>query len=320
MTLWNAPQGAIARWKERFGARGIEVLAAPHDLPFEEGLALAEILVGHGITPESFARATHLKWIQAPSAGVGHLLFPALVQSPVIVTNARGVHAAPMAEHLLAMMLAHVRKIHRARDYQQKKEWAQDALWTEEPWLDELGGRTLGIVGLGAIGTELARRARGLSMRVIGLRRRADQPLPPGVEEARGPEELKWLLSESDFIANCLPSTAKTKRTFDRDAFAAVRPGAFFFNVGRGSTVDEPALLDAVKSGQLAGAGLDVTEEEPLPSDSPLYGMPQIILTFHIAGASARFWERAAVLFEENVERYLDGRPLVNVVDKKEGY
>jgi phosphoglycerate dehydrogenase-like enzyme len=276
--------------------------------------------VGHGLTVELFRRATKLKWIQAPSAGVGHLLFPELVASPVILTNARGVHADPMAEHVIGMMLALVRKIPRARDYQDRAEWAQDQLWREEPLLDEIGGRTLGVIGLGAIGKALAWRAHALSMRVIGLRRHADGELPPGVAEARGPNELGWLLAQSDFVANCLPSTPATKGLIGRDAFAAMKRGAYLFNVGRGNTVDEAALIAALESGRVAGAGLDVTAEEPLPASSPLYRMPQVLLTFHISGASGRFWDRAAELFEDNVERYLDGRPLRNVVDKKEGY
>jgi len=320
MTLWNAPLDQIASWRERFGARGLRVVAAPHDVPFEEGIAEAEVLVGHGLTPELFRRAARLKWIQAPSAGVGHLLFPDLVASPVLLTNARGVHADPMAEHIMGMMLAMVRKIHRARDFQGKREWAQDALWREEPLLDEIGGRTLGIVGLGAIGRALAWRAHALSMRVIGLRRHAGGERPPGVDEARGENELAWLLSQSDFVANCLPSTSKTKGLFGREAFTVIKHGAFLFNVGRGSTIDEAAMIAAIESGQLAGVGLDVTEQEPLPPESPLYRLPQVLLTFHISGASRRFWDRAAELFTDNIERYLDARPLRNVVDKKEGY
>ena len=320
MTLWNAPPALIAGWKERLGARGVRVLAAPHDVPFEDALRDAEILVGHGLTAELFRGASRLAWIQAPSAGVGHLLFPDLVASPVLLTNARGVHADPMAEHVIAMMLALVRKIHRARDYQDRGEWAQDELWKEEPLLDEIGGRTLGVVGLGAIGKALAWRAHALSMRVIGVRRHAREELPPGVEEARGSEELSWLLAQSDFVANCLPSTPATKGLIGREAFAAMKPGAYLFNVGRGSTVDEGAMIAATEKGRLAGVGLDVTAEEPLPASSPLYRMPQVLLTFHISGASRRFWDRATELFEDNVERYLDGRPLRNLVDKKEGY
>jgi len=320
MTLWNAPADLIGAWKERFGARGLSVVAAPHEIAFEDGMRSAEILVGHGVTPEIFRSASRLKWIQAPSAGVGHLLFPDLVASPVILTNARGVHAEPMAEHVMAMMLALTRKIHRARDYQIKGQWAQDELWKEEPLLDEIGGRTLGIVGLGAIGQALALRARAFGMRVIGLRRHAGAELPAGVAEARAPDQLAWLLGQSDFVANCLPSTAKTKHLFDAAAFAAMKPGASLFNVGRGSTIDERAMIEALRAGRLAGVGLDVTDEEPLAPASPLYAMPQVLLTFHIAGASRRFWDRAARLFEDNVERYLDGRPLLNVVDKKEGY
>ena len=320
VVLWNLPEAIVARWRERFAARGVRVIAAPHDVAFEDGLAEAEILVGHGVNAKNFASAKRLAWIQAASAGVGHLLFPALVESPVVLTNARGVHADPMAEHVLGMMLAMVRKMHRARDFQNRGEWGQNALWIEEPWLDEVSGKTLGVVGLGAIGQALAWRARGVGLRVIGLRRRPGGDLPPGVEEARGANHLPWLLAQSDFVANCLPSTPRTERLFDAAAFEAVKRGAFFFNVGRGSTVDEDALLAAIESGRLAGAGLDVTDTEPLPDGHPFYRAPNVLLTFHVSGASRRFWDRAALLFEDNIERYLDGRPLRNLVDKREGY
>ena len=320
VVLWNLPEAIVARWRESFAARGVRVVAAPQDVPFEDGLAEAEILVGHGVNAKNFAAAKNLAWIQAASAGVGHLLFPALVESPVALTNARGVHADPMAEHVLGMMLAFVRKMHRARDFQIRGEWGQNALWVEEPWLDEVSGKTLGIVGLGAIGQALAWRAHGVGVRVIAVRRRPEAELPRGVEEARGGGDLAWLLAQSDFVANCLPSTPRTEKMFDRAAFEAVKRGAFFFNVGRGSTVDEAALLAAIESGALAGAGLDVTEEEPLPQGHAFYRTPNVLLTPHVSGASQRFWERATVLFEDNIERYLDGRPLRNIVDKREGY
>jgi phosphoglycerate dehydrogenase-like enzyme len=319
-TLWNLPPALPARLRERFEARGVCVFAAPLDVSFEEGLASAEVLIGRGLNAANFPSARLLRWVHSHAAGIGGLLFPAFAESDVILTNARGVHAPAMAEHLLGMMLALVRKLHRARDFQRDGAWGQEALSLETPLFDEIHGRALGIVGLGAVGGALAERARALGMRTLGVRRRPALGDHGVVDEVRGTDQLPWLLGESEFVANCLPHTARTERMFDAAAFARMRPGAYFLNVGRGDTVDETALADALESGRLAGAGLDVTAIEPLPAESRLYRIPSVLLTPHVSGASARHWERASALIEENLRRYLDGEPLLNLVDKREGY
>jgi phosphoglycerate dehydrogenase-like enzyme len=317
--LWDFPVKLGERWSERFAGPDVRLIVARGEVPFLEALPGACVLIGGGLNRETFPLARELTWVQTSSAGIGHMLFPELVESPVVVTNARGVFGPPMAEHLLGMMFSLVRKLHRSRDFQLKREWGQEALWQESPEFDELGGKTVGIVGLGSIGLELGRRARALGMRVIAVKRRPDSD-PDESIEVRGQEELDWLLSQSDFVVNALPYTSRTHHLFDAGAFSKMKPGGFFLNVGRGKTVDEAALVEILERGHLAGAGLDVTYEEPLPADSPLYAMPQVLLTPHTSGTSIRFWERAAKLFQENIERYLDGRPLLNVVDKGEGY
>jgi D-2-hydroxyacid dehydrogenase (NADP+) len=320
LPLWNFPPELGERLRERFGPRGVRFRVAPQEVVFGEAVADADVLLGRGLDAESLARARHLRWVQLPTAGVMGALFPELVASPVVVTNARGVHAVPMAEHLLGLMLALVRKLHLARDHQRAGRWGQSELWAGEPPYDELDGKTLGIVGLGAVGSALAVRAHALGMRVLAVRRRPGQALPDGVAEARGEAELDWLLEASDFVADCLPQTPRTRGLFGDSRFARMRPGAYFLNVGRGQTVDEAALVRALENGRLAGAGLDVTAEEPLPAGSPLYSLPQVLLTPHVSGTSRRFWQRAGDLFVDNIERFLDGRPLLNVVDKREGY
>lgn len=317
--LWSFPVGLGERWSERFASAEVRLLVARGEAPFLEALPTADALIGGGLNRETFPLARELTWVQTASAGVGHMLFPGLVDSPVVITNARGIFGPPMAEHLLGMMFSLVRKLHRSRDYQLKREWGQEALWREMPELDELGGKTVGIVGLGSIGLELGRRAVVLGMRVIAVRRRPDGEGDESIE-VRGGGELDWLLSQSDFVVNALPSTHRTHHLFDAGAFSKMKPGAYFLNVGRGKTVDEEALIATLQKGHLAGAGLDVTYEEPPAEESPLYALPQVLLTPHTSGTSKRFWERAAKLFEENIERYLDGRPLLNVVDKQEGY
>jgi D-2-hydroxyacid dehydrogenase (NADP+) len=316
--LWNLPEGLAEQWQRELGERGARIVAARDPETFARELPSADALVGSGLTPELFATAERLRWVQAPSAGVRHLLFPPMREGPVILTNARGVHAVPMAEHALALLLGLVRKIHRARDFQREAVWSQDELTKEEPYFDEVNGRALGVVGLGAVGSALAERAAALGMRVLAVRRRPEHGGP--AEEVRGVEALPWLLESSDVVANCLPHTDVSKHTFDATAFRRMRPGAYFLNLGRGSTVVEADLLAALESERLAGVGLDVTAEEPLPKASALYSHPRVLLTPHVAGASKRYWKRAAALFRENMERFLDGRSLLNVVDKAHGY
>ena len=320
LPLWNFPKGLAERWQSKLGPVGVRVVEAREKDHFLAELASAEVVIGGGLNPRTFPHARVLKWVQTTSAGVSHLLFPELVKSPVVVTNGRGLYAVPMAEHLLAMMLALVRKISRARDYQREKRWGQDEIWRETPTIDELPGKTFGIVGFGSIGRELAIRSNAMGMRVLALRRQPDDVVFEGVGEIRGPESLAWLVSQCDFVADCLPETERTRSLFDKTVFSQMKPGAYFLNVGRGKTVDEPALIQALESGHLAGAGLDVTAEEPLPEDSPLYRIPSVVLTPHISGGSARFWDRASDLFTENLSRYFERKPLLNLVDKQEGY
>ena len=316
--LWNLPEGLAEAWNEEFADRGARIVAARDPGDFARELPSADALVGSGLTPDLFANARRLRWVQVPSAGVGHLLFPAMLERPVALTNARGVHAVPMAEHAIALLLGLVRKVHRARDFQTQRRWGQDELTKEEPYFDEVNGRVLGIAGLGAVGSALAERASALGMRVLALRRRPERGGPAA--EVRGVHDLPWLLESSDVVANCLPHTEASTSLFDAAAFARMRPGAYFLNLGRGSTVVEDELVQALESGRLAGAGLDVTAAEPLPEASPLYAHPRVLLTPHVSGTSIRYWDRASPLFRDNIERFLEGRPLLNLVDKQHGY
>jgi phosphoglycerate dehydrogenase-like enzyme len=318
--LWNYPGAQAERLRARAASLGVRLVVAPDEVPLAAGLEEADVLFGRGLDAESLPRARRLAWNQAHTVGVLGLLFPELVESPVVVTNTRGVLAVPMAEHLLGLLLALTRKLHLARDAQLRGHWSQEELAGQDPPLDELAGKTLGVVGLGGVGTALAARASALGMRVLGVRRHPGGPPPPGVDEVRGEDELNWLLTESAVVANCLPHTPRTRDFFGPAQFARMRPGAYFLNVGRGSTVDEAALAFALVNGHLAGAGLDVTAEEPLPPESPLWSLPQVLLTPHVAGFSPRFWESITDFFAHNLERFLDGRPLLNVVDKRAGY
>jgi phosphoglycerate dehydrogenase-like enzyme len=237
----------------------------------------------------------------------------------VVVTNSRGLHANSMAEHALGLIFAFARKLHLARDAQARRDWMQERMWTGAPPFRDVAGATLGLVGLGAIGSALAARARALGMKVIAVRRRpAADPAPADAQW--GEERLEEMLGVSDFVVLAPPLTPQTQGMITRARLSRMRPHAILINLGRGALVDETALIDALERGALAGAGLDVTEEEPLPPESPLWAMPNVIMTPHVSGLGPRYWERAMALFSRNLRAFVAGAPLENVVNKREGY
>ncbi|CAL1240380.1 D-2-hydroxyacid dehydrogenase [Candidatus Methylocalor cossyra] len=255
-----------------------------------------------------------LAWIQTAGAGVDGMLTRELRQRNVVVTNMSGVHAHNIGEHVLAMMLAFARGLVQILPHRERREW-----WRPADGVFELRGQTLAVVGLGAIGQAVAQRAQALGMRVIGSRRNPTGPVP-GVVRVYGQDQLHAMLSDADHVAVCLPLTDATRGLFGAEAFAAMRPGAYFYNIGRGRTVDQDALVAALRSGRLGGAGLDVTDPEPLPPDSPLWELPNTLITCHSAGMTPHYWDRAIPLLLANIGRFRAGQPLLNVVDLQEGY
>jgi phosphoglycerate dehydrogenase-like enzyme len=316
-SVWNLPRVHLDALAAEFPSVHFD---SPHDrAEADRLLPEAEIVLGWAVRRENFASATRLRWIQLTAAGVGSQLFPELVESPVVVTNARGIHAVSMAEHALGVMLAFARKLHIARDAQVHRAWAQEAQWTGPPPFGQLAGGTLGLVGFGAVGRAVAERARALGMRVLAVRRHpAEHPAPADAQW--GPERLPELLDRADWLVLAAPLTPATRGVIGRDQIARLRPHAILVNLGRGALVDERALVEALTAGRIAGAALDVFEEEPLSRDSPLWGMPQVIVTPHVSGFGPRFWERTCELFARNLRRWLAGEPLDNVVDKRAGY
>ncbi len=273
----------------------------------------AEIMVGWNLPREAIAQAPNLKWIHSTAAGVDQLLFPEVLEREILVTTSSGIHAIPLCEHVFAMMLALSRRLHYAIRQQIHRRWDRRGSVG-----GELGGGTLGILGLGHIGVELAKRAVAFEMRVIGTKR---TPSPvPFVERVLPPEGLDEVLMESDVVVIALPLTPQTRGLIGERELRLMKPTAFLINVGRGPIVQERALIRALREGWIAGAALDVFEQEPLPADSPLYDLENVILTPHVAGTSPRYMDRAIPLFCENLGRYLRGEPLLNVVDKKRGY
>jgi phosphoglycerate dehydrogenase-like enzyme len=315
--VWNLPPREVEALRARLP--GIRIVSPADPAEVAAMLPEADIVLGFALRRDNFARASRLRWIHVSAAGVGPLLFPELVESDVLLSNGRGLHAVSMAEHALAVILGFYRKLHLARDAQARAEWTQDALWTGLPEFRDLGGATLGLVGLGSVGRAIASRAHALGMRVIAVRRRPGANTE-GVAEQWGESRLDDLLAASDVVVLAAPLTTATRSLIGSAQLARMRPHALLVNLGRGALVDEPALIAALERGALAGAALDVTLEEPLPAASPLWAMKQVILTPHISGLGPRYWERAMDMFVEHVEAFREGRPLPNLVNKREGY
>lgn len=293
----------------------LEVVVCTDRARLPEALRGAQALIGWGLNADLLRKLPELRWIYFSGAGVDGMLFPELVESDVILTNNSGVHAPHMAEYLLGMMLAFARGLPELMRAQTRHEWrGRDGLTVYE-----LGRQTLGVVGLGDIGQALAWRASALGMRVVGSRRHVGEP-PRGVDRLYPPERLHELLAESDHVAITLPLTSETRGLFTAAEFAVMKPTAFIYNIGRGPIIDTEALLEALRGGQIAGAVLDVTDPEPLPADSPLWDMENVVITAHTSGRGPFYWERGIEILIENIGRYMRDEPMLNVVDKRAGY
>jgi len=278
----------------------------------------ADILLANRLSEEEAAAARRLRWIQTSAVGVGGVLRPSVVGRDVVVTNARGLHADVIAEHAIALMLALRRGLHVAGARQTARVWAQAELSRRR--VARLPDITVLVVGLGEIGSRVARLAAGLGVRVVGVRRRPERPAPPGVTSVVGPERLHDALGDADVVVLALPSTPETRGLFGSEALAAMRPSALLVNVARGRLVDETALAEALRAGTIGGAAVDAFAEEPLPSDSPWWGLPNVLVTPHTAAFDGDYWSPVVRLFVDNVERFRRGQVLLNVVDKARGY
>jgi phosphoglycerate dehydrogenase-like enzyme len=299
----------------RAAAPGMRVLWTRDLAQIEEALDDIEIAVG-GFPHHLLPRARGLRWMQQWGAGADWLLrTPQAVELDFVLTSASGVHAIPISEQILAYLLAFARGLHRAICAQVRHQWHQETKDT----LFELAGQTLLLIGVGAIGGRTAEVAAALGMRVLGLRRDPENGAP-GVEAMYGPERLLDLLPEADFVVTTAPLTAETQGMIGERELRAMKPTAYIINIGRGGTIQEQVLIRALRKGWIAGAGLDVFATEPLPADSPLWDMENVILTGHYAGMTPRYDERALAIFLDNLRCYRAGQPLRNIVDKKLGY
>lgn len=278
-------------------------------------IAEADAMIGWRITPEVFSQARRLKWIQFGSAGIDHTVFPELLESDVILTNLAGIHTAVVAEHVIGLMLALSRRMDIAIRQQERRVYDRAEIASTA---DELAGKTLGIVGLGRIGQNLARLAMAFGMGVVATKRTPETELM--VDELYKPHELARMLPKCDYLALVVPLTEGTRALIGRSEIELMKDGSCLINVARGAMVDHDALRSALESGKLRGAALDVFPEEPLPPDSAVYDLPNVIITPHTAGSHSGYSERAARVFAHNLEAFLTGGEMMNVYDRERGY
>jgi phosphoglycerate dehydrogenase-like enzyme len=262
---------------------------------------------------------TRLKWVQAPAVGVGHILSEELIASPIVLTSARGVRARAMAEHVMGMTIALARQLPWLMAKQRAHLWALDEIEASGS-IRTVQNRRMGIIGLGAIGLEVAHAASGFGMRVCGIRRRIDEPRPPFVEQIFPPDRLSELLASSDVVVLAAPLTPETRQLINVETLSMMKRGAFLINIGRGKLIDDAAVAAALEDGRLGGAALDVFTREPLDPASPYWDLPNVIVTPHMSGAMEDYWTPLVALFSENLRRFERGEPLLNVVDKNAGY
>jgi phosphoglycerate dehydrogenase-like enzyme len=316
-TFWRPqpvmPQTIRARWPD------MRVLHLPDYDHLPEELPDTDIFVGYSLRAEQLTHAKKLKWIHSTAAGVAQLMYPELRDSGIVVTNPSGVFSPPMAEHTMGLLLALARNFPDSTRHQDRSHWGQQDIWDKPQHLTELSGQVLLIVGFGSIGRELAKRARAFDMRVWGVTR-SGQGDTTYAEKILPVSQLEEALAYADYVVIAAPETNETRHLIGIAQIARMKPGARLINVGRGSLLDESALIHALEAGALSGAALDVTSVEPLPPESPLWRAPNLFITPHTSAVSDRLWHRETALLIDLLERWFDGREMFNQVDFARGY
>jgi len=281
----------------------------------------AEVYFGFGVPRPLFLAAPGLKWVHSAAAGVGNSLYPEMMNSPVRFTNSAGIHAHPIAEYVIGGILHFVRGIDVVVRQQRESQWDKSFFVAVDSPVREVSGTTTLVVGAGGIGGAIGSRLSALGSEVVGVRRRPAQGAPEGFARVVGPEALDAELPLADIVVLAMPLTAGASGLLDGARLNRMKRGSILVNVARGALIDEAALIDALRSGHLRGAVLDVFTEEPLASDSPLWQLRNALISPHISPVSpGRFWPRALELFCDNWGRYDRGAPLRNLVDKQAGY
>jgi phosphoglycerate dehydrogenase-like enzyme len=335
--LWSAPEWLGERIHRDFPQIEVEQRNTYKDV--EEHIRDAEIFFGWSLRGEQVRAAKKLRWIHSTAAAVHQLMSPELRASDVLVSNARSVHGPVVAEHTIALMFALAKRLPAAGRYQQQHVWAQEPIAYQHPPPSELSGSTLGLIGYGAIGSEVARSAVALGMRVLVVRQhpntgnsnalssrarasavgaRGEGPLL--AIEAFGLDRLDEVVAQSDFLVLAAPLTEATRHLINVERLARMKSTAYIVNVSRGALIDEFALTETLRNRRIGGAALDVFDREPLPADSPLWDLDNLLITPHTAAITHKMWERHYELIHENIRRYLAGEPLLGLVDKQAGY
>jgi phosphoglycerate dehydrogenase-like enzyme len=318
--LWNMPAWFAERLSQEFPQLQITQHDSYDGIEIEDDLHGAEIIFTISLKPEQFAAARNLRWVHAPSAAVHQFLFAELVNSSVMLTNSREVHGPVVAEHVMALIFALAKKIPQAAALQRQHIWGQELMWKAGVRPREIAGATLGLIGVGSIGRRVAEMGSALGMRVLAVREHVEKGSPPGVEAVFAPEALDDMLRQSDYVVLAAPLVGATHGLIDAARLAVMKPDACLINVGRGPQVDETALAKALTTRRIAGAALDVFEREPLPADSPLWDIENLLITPHNGSITEKLWHRHYELFSDNVRRYLSKQPLRFLVDKQKGY
>jgi len=315
--LWQAPAWLLGRLREAFPQ--IDWVHLPNYDRVPEEIHDTDVMIGWSIKPQQFREAYRLKWIHSPAAGIHQLMFPELINSSVVVTNSREVHGMVVAEHAIAMVLALAKRIPQSVRYQARKEWAQEKLWHEYPRPREIAGATVVVVGMGGIGREFTARAKALGMRVVAVRENPANGTS-GADAVVGAGQLDEVLPQADYVLLCTPVTPATTGMINQSRLAKMKSDAYLLNVGRGPLIDDAALIEALQARRIGGAALDVFVEEPLPVESPYWSLDNVLITPHTAAVTDKLWDRHYDLIVENMNRFLEGRPLLYEVDKRKGY
>lgn len=314
---WQIPVAAVDQLRRRFPH--LEFIHATTPAQRADALATCDAAYTWILSAAELARSPKMKWVHTSAVAVETLCLPELFARGIAVSNTRGVQAVPIAEHVMAVVLALAKQIPFVIENQQAARWAQNEFMDERlPWL--LKGRTLGLIGVGTIGSAIAARASAFGMPVVALRRRAAYGTIGHVDRVFGPEQLDAFLSRVDVLVIAAPLTPETHSMIGAAQFARLPRGAVVVNVGRAKIIDTPALIEALRSGHLGGASLDVFPQEPLPPAHPLWTTPNVILTPHTSGFRQGHWDEVIEFYGDNIERWLKGEPLKFRVEPELGY
>jgi phosphoglycerate dehydrogenase-like enzyme len=314
---WQIPDRAVETLRARFPQHTF--LHATDENARARGLADSEVAFTWILNAAELAAARNLRWVHTSAVAVETICLPQLFARGVVVSNSRGIQAVPIAEHVMAVVLALAKQLPYAIDAQREHRWAQNDLVGERlPWM--LRGRTLGLVGVGTIGREIAARANAFGMRIIALRRRADLGAVSGIEQVLPATELETLLEASDVVVIAAPLTPETQDLIGAPQLARMKKGSILVNVGRARIIDHAALVDALGAGHLGGAALDVFPQEPLPPHDPVWALPNVIITPHTSGFRPGHWDDVIELFSDNLTRYETGRDVRFRVRPELGY